>query len=402
MNIKYSLLAALLSISFVSGLTFADESIDASYEQALIAFQNEEFSRAIIHLKNVIQENPIHMPSRVLMAQILITQGNGTAAQIELDRAREGKVDNDRLITLYGQAYILQGKYDQALKVAKLGQRNEQIENELLLIRGQAYIGKKQYELADKAFIGALNLQPKNQLALLGRAQIALQESRVNQALIYIELSLASVKPFLNGWVLKSKILHRLGDRQGALNAIDQALKIDEKHLSVRLTKAMLHIELQEYQQAVPHVDYILAEIPNEPRAGYLKAIINVSLPNNGKEKTNSANNKLSEVITTLSAVPPEVIRNTPDYYFLAGLTNFQFGNLNDAHRYLTYYLNYVEYDIDTVRMLASIEIQQGDLNSARHLLTKTNLARPGNADILTLLGLTTASSRTSIIQPCC
>ena len=389
MNIKLSLLAALLSISFVSGLTFADENIDASYEQALIAFQNEEFSRAIIHLKNVIQENPKHMPSRVLMAQILITQGNGTAAQIELDRAREGKVDNDRLITLYGQAYILQGKYDQALKVAKLGQRNKQIENELLLIRGQAYIGKKQYKLADKAFIGALNLQPKNQLALLGRAQIALQESRVNQALIYIELSLASVKPFLNGWVLKSKILHRLGDRQGALNAIDQALKIDEKHLSVRLTKAMLHIELQEYQQAVPHVDYILAEIPNEPRAGYLKAIINVSLPNNSKEKANSANNKLSEVITTLSAVPPEVMRHTPDYYFLAGLTNFQFGNLNDAHRYLTYYLNYVEYDIDTVRMLASIEIQQGDLNSARHLLTKTNLARPGNADILTLLGLT-------------
>jgi len=387
MKIKNSLRASLLLFLFISTSTFANESLDANYEEALIAFQNEEFSSAVIHLKNIIQENPTHMPSRVLMAQILITQGNGSAAQIELDRARDGKVDNDRLITLYGQAYVLQGKYDEAIAVAKLGQRNEQIESELLLIRGQAYIGKKQYKLADKAFILALSLKPKDQLALLGRAQIALQASEINQALTYIDLSLSSVKPFINGWILKSKILHRLDDRQGALLAIDEALKINNKHLSARLTKAMLHIELQEYQQAVPHVDYILNEIPNEPRAGYLKAIINASLSSN--DSGTSDNNKLTEVIATLAAVPPEVMRNTPDYYFLAGLTNFQFGNLNDAHRYLSYYLSYVEFDIDSVRMLASIEIEQGDLNSARHLLTKTNVARPGNPDILTLLGLT-------------
>jgi putative PEP-CTERM system TPR-repeat lipoprotein len=389
MNINNSFIAALLSMSLVFPFALANENINASYEKALISFQNEEFSSAIIHLKNIIQENPKHMPSRVLMAQILITQGNGSAAQVELDKARDGNVDNDRLITLYGHAYILQGMYDEALTVAQLGQRNEQIETELLLIRGQAYIGKKQYQLADKAFIKVLAIKPKSQLALLGRAQIALQESKVKQALNHIELSLASVKPFLNGWILKSKILHRLGDRQAALNAIDEALKINDKHLSARLTKAMLHIELQEYQQALPHVDYIIAEIPNEPRAGYLKAIINASLPNNDKSDDSSGNNKLSEVIATLAAVPPEVMRNTPDYYFLAGLTNFQFGNLNDAHRYLSYYLNYVPFDVDTVRMLASIEIQQGELNSARHLLTKTNIARPGNASILTLLGLT-------------
>jgi putative PEP-CTERM system TPR-repeat lipoprotein len=389
MNIKNSLVVTLFSLLLVTPLTSANENLNEDYEKALIAFQNEELSSAVIHLKNIIQENPTHMPSRVLMAQILITQGNGLAAQVELDKAKEGKVDSDRLITLYGQSYILQGKYDDALTIAKLGQRNEQIEAELLLIRGQAYIGKRQYQLADKAFIAALILKPKNQLALLGRAQIALQESRVQQALSYIEISLSSVKPFLNGWILKSKILHRTGDRQGALLAIDEALKINDNHLSARLTKAMLHIELKEYQHALPHVDFILAEIPNEPRAGYLKAIINASLPSDGKSTSASANNKLTEVITTLSAVPPEVMKATPDYYFLAGLTNFQYGNLNDAHRYLTSYRNYVEFDIATVRMLATIEIQQGELNSARHLLSKTNVARPGNPDILTLLGLT-------------
>ncbi len=130
MKIKTSLIAIILSLTFISPITLADENLDASYEKALIAFQNEEFASAIIHLKNIIKENPSHMPSRVLMAQILITQGNGSAAQVELDKARDGHVDNDRLITLYGHAYVLQGKYDEALKVATLGQRNEQIETE--------------------------------------------------------------------------------------------------------------------------------------------------------------------------------------------------------------------------------------------------------------------------------
>lgn len=389
MNIKNILrLSFICSIIFSTSLIASDQ-INERYEKALIAFQNEEYPRAIIHLKNIIQENRRHMPSRVLMAQIFIAQGNGIAAEVELNRARDGHVDSDRLITLFGHAYLLQGKYDEALDIAVLGQRNSHIESELLLIRGQAYIGKKQYKLADRSFVALLETKPKHQMALLGRAQIALQESKVEKALKYIDTSLNSVNPFINGWILKSKILHKLGDRSGALIAINEALEINEQHLSARLTKAMLHIELKEYQLALPHVDFILAEIPNEPRAGYLKAIINANIEQKNGAAGRSDKDKLTEVITTLAAVPPEVMKNTPDYYFLAGLTNFQFGNLNDAHRYLTHYLDYAEYDIDTVRMLAAIEIEQGQYDSAQRILRKTNLAFPGNPNILTLLGLT-------------
>ncbi|WP_343817381.1 XrtA/PEP-CTERM system TPR-repeat protein PrsT [Colwellia asteriadis] len=379
----------MFCLLFMSSSALANNNIDKNYESALIAFHNEELPTTIILLKNILQEQPEHMPSRVLMAQVLIEQGNGAAAIVELNRARAGNVDSDRLITLYGQAYLLQGKYDDALDASQLGTRSAKIESELQLIRGQAYIGKKQYSSADRAFSEALKLTPKNQFALLGRAQIALQEANVDQALGYIDLSLDSAKPFINGWVLKSKILHRLGDSSAALSAIEQALKIDNNHFSAHLTKAMLHIERQEYSQAEPHINLILEKIPNEPRAGYLKAILNASLPSDESATNESAEKKLTEVIATLAAVPPEVMKNTPDYYFLAGLTNFNFGNMKDAHRYLSAYLNYVKYDIDTVRMLATIEIQAGELNSARYLLSETNTAYPNNPDILTLLGLT-------------
>ncbi len=361
----------------------AISNVDNLYEQALISFQNEKFSTSLIHLKNALQRNSEHMPSRVLLAQVLIEQGNGVAAEIELKRAQKAQVDNDRLVTLFGHAYLLQHRYDDALAVAAAGERNIAIETDLLLISGQAYIGKKQYSSADKAFTKVLKLAPNEQLALLGRAQIALKKGQIDNALAFIERAVTSAKPFVNGWVFKGQLYAKLGNYPEAMLAIEQALLIEPSHLSARLIKAMLHIQLSQYNEALVHVNYILAQIPAEPRAGYLKAIINASI-----EDKQSGDKKLTEVIATLGAVPPEVMRSTPDYYYLAGLTNYQFGNLNDARRYLMQYLNYTKFDIATVSMIATIDLKNNDANLARSLLGKTNLAKPNNINILSLLGL--------------
>ena len=115
MSIKKILVTPLLALLLTNFIVQASENIDTFSEKALIAFQNDKFPTTIILLKNILQESADHMPSRVLMAQVLIAQGNGGAAEVELNRARAGNVDNDRLITLYGQAYLLQDKYDDAL-----------------------------------------------------------------------------------------------------------------------------------------------------------------------------------------------------------------------------------------------------------------------------------------------
>lgn len=362
------------------------ENANKLYENALIAFQNNDIEVSIIHLKNSLKQQNNHLPSRILLAQVLLAQGNGALAEIELDKARADNADKNRLVTLYAHAYILQHKYEDVMRVTKAGYRGNKIESELLIYKGQAQIGQKLFRSADTTFEEALILSPKNQLALLGRAQIALISLKPLVALKYTEQSITGGKPFINGWILKANILTQLGNTKEAIEAIEQALVIDDTHMGARLTKAMLHIEMQEYAAAEPHVDFILNIIPNEPRAGYLKALINASLQSSS-DKTGS--NKLTEVIATLAAVPDEVMKNTPDYYYLAGLTNFQYGNLTDALRYLEKYLTYVEFHLDSVLMIARINLQQDDTTSAKNLLKKANLATPNNANVLTMLGMT-------------
>lgn len=379
---KVFLIAAVFSTFTLS--CYANTDINQQYEDALIAFHNEKISTSIIHLKGILQQSE-HLPSRILLAQALLAQGNGDLAEIELTKAQAYNADRNRLVTLFAHAYLLQHKYEKVLNVTKPGSRGNKVETELLIFKGQAQIGQKRYRSADVTFTEALILSPDNQLALLGRAQIALISLKPERALQYVERSLLNPKPFINGFILKANILSQLGEVEKALNAINKALIIDNKHLSAQLTKAMLHINLNEYALAEPHVDIILNEIPNEPRAGYLKALINANL---STTKESLGSKKLTEVINTLAAVPDEVMKNTPDYYYLAGLTNFQYGNLVDAKRYLEKYLTYVDSHLDSIRMIAQIELQAGNSISAKNLLKKANLTHPNNANILTLLGM--------------
>ena len=378
----------LLSMCFLLLMplnSHAADAINQLYEKALIAFQNDKVSTTIIHLKNVLKINDRHMPSRILLAQSYLQQGDGIAAEVELNKAKIYNVDMNRLVTLFAHAYILQNKFEETIAITERKNRNDAIETELLIYRGQALIGQKLFRSADVAFADALILSPNNQLALLGRAQMALRALKPEKAMKYLDESLSQGKPFINGWIFKANLLQKYGKIEQAIVAIDKALQIDDSHMAARLTKATLHIIKKEFIEAEVHVDYIISKIPNEPRAGYLKALISASLHS---ESDQDGTKKLTGVISTLSAVPDEVMKNTPGYYYLAGLTNFQFGNLIDARRYLTQYLSYVENDIDTVRMIASIDLQQGDFSSAKNLLIKTNLSRPNDPNILTLLGM--------------
>ncbi len=372
-------------IYFNSLSAFAIDETNGTYEKALISFQRNDIQTSLIHLRNVLQMDENHMPARLLLARSYLELGDGLAAELALQKTNPAQVDSNQVITLYAHAHLLQKHFDKVLELTEPDLHQGMVEHDLQVFRGQAYIGLKQYRSADYAFKQALLIKPNSPLAWLGRAQIALGDIKPKLALSFIEQAISNDDSFVNGWIFKAKILQQMRLVDDALLAINKALVIDEAHMSARLTKAMLLMNNHSYEEAQKHVDYILNIIPNEPRAGYLKAVILASYNNVEGQESDKI---LSEVILTLSAVPEDIMRNTPDYYYLAGQANYQFGNLADARRYLIKFLKYSEYEVNSVLMVASIDLQQNEPESARSLLMKANIAKPKDVRILTLLGL--------------
>lgn len=384
MLLKNFVKATQLLVWTVLALSFKVHAYESDYEQALKSFHELKFEESIIHLKNSLQQNSNHIPSRILLTKVLLEQGKGEMAEVELYDLQDAGVDVNQLVTLFAEAYILQDKYEQALEVANEGFRGKAIEAQVLYLRGQAYIGLNQMKLADAAFIDALNLVPSLQEPKLGRAQVAVSQNNLPLAMSFVDDALASYQELPNAWIMKSVIAQMQGDIDAALKAVNSAVSVRPEHLQARLSRASIYIALDNFVEAEKDLDYIIEQIPTEPRANYLKAVVTAAM---GKGEDSRKN--LNNVVVTLSAVPPEVMANNPSYFYLAGITNYQFGNLVEAKGYLQSYLEINEKDVETLRLLATIELRQGDASSAKSILSKANVYFPDNPSILTLLGVT-------------
>lgn len=379
MRNKISILLLYTSLIFTANAYSPNEI----YEKALAAFQQDKFNEAEIHVKNILKDNHKHLATRVLLAEILIAKGNGAAAEVELDFAKFNGVDQNRIIPLLAESYLLQRRFRDVIKVATAGELEVKTEAELNFFLGQAYIGLRQLRSADEAFQNTIALIPNHQKAYLGRAQVAISQQKYNIAMSYIDKALSFYPPIENAWLMKASLLQKIGKDKESLDAIEKAIEISPQHLLARLTRASIYINHQEFELAKSDVDNILSQIPNEPRARYLNAIVNAALGDPAKSKQHMA-----EVITTLSAVPDDIMKTTPGYYYLAGLTNFEHGNLNEARRYLMSYIKYEPSDIRAVSMIATIDIESGEFVPALRILGKANLQHPNNPSILTLLGV--------------
>jgi putative PEP-CTERM system TPR-repeat lipoprotein len=374
--IKHSLLVLTLSIHF--SLLAND-----AYEDALKSFHQQNYDETIIHLKNALKEDTDHIPSRLLLAQTLIAQGKGEMAETELYDLQASGVDFNQIVALLAQSLILQNKYKQVLEIATSGYRGNHIESLILFARGQAYLGLNQLRQAEQAFNETLKLEPDYQLAMLGIAQVAMNQNDFAKANSNVDKALSLYEPLINAWIMKSTLYQMQGLNDKALTTIDKAIKKNPEHLQARLNRATQYISSENWLGAKQDLDYILAKIPLEPRAKYLRAVVSAKLGNDEDSKT-----KLNEVIVTLNSIPDDVMMQNPSYLFLAGVTNFNFGNLEDAYHYFQNYLTIKENDYNSLRYIAIIELKQGKPENAKNLLSKATVYYPDSPALMSLLGI--------------
>ncbi len=373
---KYFLLFFTLSLHF-------NVMANSAYENALKSFHQEKLNETIIHLKNALKEDIDHIPSRILLAETLIAQGKGEMAETELYDLQARGVDFNQIIALLAQSLILQSKYKKVLDIATSGYRGSRIESQLLFARGQAHLGLNQLRQAEQAFNQTLLIESDYQLAMLGIAQVAMNQGNIIRANAFIDKALSSYDPLINAWVMKSMLYQVQGLHKEALSTINKALKKEPEHLQARLNRATLYINKEDWNKSAQDLDFVLTKIPQEPRAKYLRAIVSAKLGNNEDSKA-----KLSEVIVTLNAIPDSVMQQNPSYLFLAGTTNFNAGNFEDARRYFQSFITIKKNDRNSLRYLAIIELKQGKPQNAKNILSKAVVYYPENIAILSLMGI--------------
>ena len=361
---------------------YSGQSANQPYENALESFYQSDLNTAIIHLKNALKNNPKHLPSLVLLAEVYIAIGDGAAAEEQLIKAKVNNADNNKVIPLILEAYLLQNKYQQILATKIIGHQNNKLIKDILLFKARAYVAENKLEQAKGTFQRVLDIASNNIKANLGLAQVYLLKRDNKKAKTFIDRVLTLSPTNTNALVMLANYQQTHNNTEQALTTISQVIALNKKNFPALLTRASLYIEQNKHQLALNDIEVILAEIPNEPKANYLK-LVSTSAIGLHEETEKTA----QHINLVLSGLPNDIMKQNPIYLYLGGVVSFQKKQYIKAQDFLQTYLKIIEDDIRALKLLARIEIELDNPLLAKALLIKSRLIAPNDPETLSLLG---------------
>ena len=361
--------------------TFATSAADY-YESAVKRFVQKDYPAAVILAKNALQENPMHLPSRILLGQSLLHSGDALGAEKDLKTALASGADEEQVVVLLGSSYLIQGKYQQLLNEVKSGGRATDIETQILVLRAHAYLNLGQTEEAEKSFTRARRLLPSEPGPILGLATVEIQKGNLDLAAQLVAEAEQYSPDEAETWYGKGEIQRLRGQADLALESLNKSVATDPQHTRARLSRAAILISKGEDAAAKEDVDFILKNSPDNFAGNYLKAMLMARAG-----KYNEAIAEINQISQALSSLSTGFINSHTPTLLLLGTLEYLQNHLDKAEVHLKQYLKIHPHHLEPSLILAEVLMKKGDYQGVIIFLKPLLDQHPENAELLVLLG---------------
>ncbi len=352
------------------------------YEDALERYRKGELQETVIQLKNALQQDGSHLPSRLLLGRALLAAGQPAQAEQELLTARGLQADPALVDPLLARAQLLQGKLEQLVEGIDPTRHNPQAALELFLLRADALFLLERDEPASQDYRDALQLAPDDPRARQGLAYLQLRQGEPDQALKLAEALTRSHPEFASGWLLTGRVWLRLGEPHKALAALGRSLELDPSLAAARLQRAALWLDLGQAGQAESDLEILQRELPYEPMVSYLQA-----LTHQRAGRSEPAQRAIQRANDLLHSVDDDsLIRHGPSL-LLAGELALRMDRPDAARMYFSTYLDSHPGDVTALKRLAGIMLSRREPQAALELLRPALEAAPRDPQVPTLMG---------------
>lgn len=390
--IRKTAIAAGLALTFLVGGSGAAQAVTAAvntersaryYESAVTLFDKGDYRGAVIQLKNALQQDGGNLAARLLLGRVHLRLGNGATAENELKAALSAGADPAVTAVPLGRAYMLQGKYKNVLDEIRTGSGRPEIEVEILFLRGQAHLERRDVIQAEQDFLRALKLNPDHVETLLGLARLRLGEGRTDLAekLVDHALKLAPENP--DPHYVKCEIRRQRYEYKAALAQCTRAIELSlGRHIPARISRAAILIDLGRHEEARKDVRYVRRRLPDDPMTAYLHALI---LRQEGNKE--AMNQALRDAARVMDAMPPEAAMNDPAVMLMRGTIYYARQQFDDAYPYLAHYIELRPQHVGARKMVGAILLRRNDAAAAVRVLEPALPRSPDDVELLALLG---------------
>jgi len=344
------------------------------YEDALERLNKGEVRAAVIQLKNALQRNPDYVEARFKLGTTYLLLGDGASAEKELKAALARGHDEQSIVVPMGRAYLLQNKNHEVLDEIQSGARGDEIEADVLLIRGTAQLNLRQVEEAENAFLAADQLRPDHAPTKVGLARIQLARGKLAEAEAEADAALELAPDLQQALLLKGELRRFARDPEGALKHFETAIKIAPRSLLARLGRAATLADLNRDEDAREEIKAIREIDPNNALASYLSALVLAKKGDNA-----GAQVALLEAGTALDDYAPAI--------FLRGVVTYALGHFEQAESSLRRYLVINPRHLLARKILGATLIRKREAEAAEEVLRPGLNFAPDDAQLHALYG---------------
>ncbi|WP_019029187.1 XrtA/PEP-CTERM system TPR-repeat protein PrsT [Colwellia piezophila] len=323
-------------------------SVESHLANAKNYLSENKINESIIELKNVIRADSKNAEARFLLGQIYLNLGDGVLAVKELERAQQLKYADNKVLPLLARAYILT---DSDAEVLALSESASELANEeqshYLAYKTLAALRSEQNEQAKTSVTLAQSLSQQSLYSMLALAYLQFTENNFDEVSVLISRILTIDPKQVDAIMLQGKVGVVTKDYQQAAISFKRYLDLQPRSGIVQLLLADALLKSDQHAEAEKYADAILAKIPSQPFANYIKAMVAFN-SKNFDQASEHAERALSANF------------NPFNLKLVAGASAFYLKNWQQSYHHLSPIVEYLPKIHQARRMLAVTQLELG------------------------------------------
>jgi len=261
---------ASAAIVVVLGLALGGCARDSESEMLASAkgfVERKDLKAAVIQLKSVLQKNQQSGEARLLLGQVLLQGGDATGAALELAKARELQVDEDRVVPELARAMLLAGEAPKVLsQFGDTKLRGDKPAAALATTVAGAHMMQGNLEKATEAIKVALQAEPTNAAAITLQARLKASGGDTEGAMVLLDGVLGREAGNLDAGMFKGDLLRLVkADPAGALAAYQQVLTANTSSVAAHSAVMTLLMAQGRADDAKLQMAQMKSIAPNHP-----------------------------------------------------------------------------------------------------------------------------------------
>ncbi|MEH6570516.1 MAG: XrtA/PEP-CTERM system TPR-repeat protein PrsT [Halioglobus sp.] len=364
--------AFVFALIAILGACVKESPYEDHIVQAKQFIASSEYDSAVVELKSALLKNRKSAEARWLLGKVYYEVGDLPSAEKELGKSLDLGWSPSDAVPLLAETLLIQGEYDRVRTLTKAGLDSPA---QASLLSTKALVAKEQGKRYNAITLvnSALEQEPESVPALLAKARILVGEGDFAGAEIVLENVMPQESENAAAWSVMGDIEIGLKKPEAALEAYDNAINLQRNDYATLFKRALLYLQLENFQAAQVDTTALLRVEPQQPGANYVQGLIHFQA------------GKYEDAITPLWIGVSDFKRYPLTLFFLS-CAQLMTGSIEQASGLAADFQELVPDSIRGRKLLSYIYLQQGKYDDVWLLLDPVLRANADDVDALKLL----------------